>query len=51
MTQTYKTNPTWLAIQLSGLKKTGAFEVGGQGWQVWQTKEAHVPAKPRTTCW
>jgi hypothetical protein len=47
MTQTYNTNPTWLAIQLSGIKKTGELKTAGRVWQIWQTKEPHVPAKTK----
>ena len=47
MTQTYSTNATWLAQQLSGLKKTGTTITSGREWQVWQTKEPHVPAKTK----
>jgi len=47
MTQTFTTNPTWLAIQLSGLKQTGSMSTGARTWQVWKTKETHVPAKTK----
>ena len=47
MTQTYDTNVTWLALQLSGLKKTGTLTTLGREWQVWQAKEPHVPAKTK----
>jgi hypothetical protein len=47
ITQTYDTNATWLAQQLSGLKNTGTMTTSGRNWQVWQAKEPHVPAKTK----
>jgi hypothetical protein len=47
ITQTYDTNATWLAQQLSGLKNTGIMTTSGREWQVWQAKEPHVPAKTK----
>ena len=46
-TQTYATNETWLALKLSGLKKTGSLEVNKLNWQLWTSPEKHVPAKSK----
>jgi hypothetical protein len=46
MTQTYNTNPTWLALQLNDLKDTGKKLLDGQ-WSVWVSKEKHTPAKTK----
>jgi len=46
MTQTYNTNPTWLALQLNGLRDTGKTVAQGK-WSVWVSKEKHTPAKTK----
>jgi hypothetical protein len=45
-TQTYNTNPTWLALQLTGLEDTGKTLLNGE-WSVWVSPEKHVPAKTK----
>lgn len=46
LTQTFTTNATWDALQLSGLSPTG--KVVGEGlWQEWKSDEAHDPPKTR----
>ena len=47
LTQTFKTNPTWVALQLSEKQQTGEIQTGQRVWQVWQSVEKHVPAKTR----
>lgn len=47
LTQTFKTNPTWVALQLSEKQQTGELKTGQRVWQVWQSLEKHVPAKTR----
>lgn len=46
ITQTYKTNRTWLALQLTGLKDTGKKLLDGK-WSVWVSQEKHTPAKTK----
>jgi hypothetical protein len=46
-TQTFKTNPTWLALQLTDMQQTGEISTQARSWQVWQSVEKHVPAKTR----
>ena len=46
LTQTYNTNPTWLALQLTGLQDTGK-KLLGNSWSVWVSKEKHTPAKTK----
>lgn len=45
ITQTFKTNPTWLAFQLQGLINTQ--KVVASDWQLWRSSEKHTPAKTK----
>lgn len=46
LTQTFTTNATWDALQLSGLTPTGK-TVGEGQWQEWKSAEVHNPPKTR----
>jgi hypothetical protein len=46
-TQTFNTNPTWLALQLTELTQTGEVQLNGLTWQIWQSVERHDPPKTK----
>jgi hypothetical protein len=44
LTQAFKSNPTWVAVQLTGDTAAGAVKIGGYTWTVWK---ALNPSSPR----
>ena len=46
-TQAFDANPTWLALNLTGLTPTGELKTEHYSWQIYKSVEKHDPAKTK----
>lgn len=46
-TQTFGTNPTWLAMELKDTHQSGTYQSGSMDWEIFESDEKHDPVKTR----